>query len=154
MATIEKLIPGGFCWLELGTTDQAAAKQFYSSLFEWTSADFPMGPDGDYTIFRLKGRDCAAAYTMRKEHQQRGVPPHWLLYIAVENADESTKRAGELGATVLAGPFDVMDKGRMAIIQDPVGAHVALWQGLTRSGIGIAGEANSFVWADLNTRER
>ena len=38
------------------TTDQNAAKQFYSSLFGWEAIDYPMGPDGVYTIFRLKGR--------------------------------------------------------------------------------------------------
>src|ERR1035441_1343465 len=48
-----------------------------------------------------------------------GVPPHWGLYIAVTSADESAKRAIELGATVLAGPFDVMDKGRMSVVRDP-----------------------------------
>jgi uncharacterized protein len=154
MPVIEKLIPGTFCWMELGTTDQAAAKQFYSSLFGWTAVDFPMGPDGDYTIFQLQDHDCAATYTLRKEHQERAVPPHWLLYIAVANVDESAKRAGELGAKVLAGPFDVMDKGRMAIISDPTGAHFSLWQAMTSTGIGIAGEDNTFCWADLNTPDR
>lgn len=154
MAIIDKLIPGSFCWMELGTTDQAAAKQFYSSLFGWTATDFPMGPAGDYTIFQLKGQDCAAAFTLMKEMLDHGVPPHWMPYIGVSNADESTKRAIELGATVMKGPFDVMDKGRMSVVQDPVGAHFCLWQEITSKGIGIAGEANSFVWADLNTPER
>jgi uncharacterized protein len=154
MPVIDKLTPGSFCWMELGTTDQKAAKQFYGSLFGWTAHDFPMGPDGDYTIFRLKDRDCAATYTLRQHEQEHGARPHWLLYIAVANADESTKRAAELGATVLAGPFDVMDKGRMSIIQDPGGAHCSLWQGMTSTGIGIAGEDNAFCWADLFTTER
>src|ERR1700678_4779213 len=107
MAIIEKLIPGSFCWMELATSDQSAGKQFYSSLFGWTANDFPMGPGGAYTIFQLNGRDCAAAYTLMKDQVEQGVPPHWGLYIAVESADESSKRAIELGAKVLAGPFDV-----------------------------------------------
>ncbi len=151
---IEKLIPGSFCWMELATTDQGAGKQFYTSLFGWTANDFPMGPDGVYTIFQLNGRDCAAAYTLMKDQLAQGVPPHWGLYIAVESADESTKRAIVLGAKVLAGPFDVMDKGRMSVVQDPTGAHFCLWQGMSNQGIGIAGEANSFVWADLNSPDR
>jgi predicted enzyme related to lactoylglutathione lyase len=154
MAIIDKLIPGSFCWMELGTTDQAAAKQFYSSLFGWSADDFPMGAAGDYTVFQLKGRDCAAAYTLRKDQQDHGVPPHWMVYIAVANADESTMHAIKLGATVMAGPFDVTDKGRMSVVQDPAGAHFCLWQGITSTGIGIAGEANSFVWADLNVPDR
>ena len=154
MANIDKLIPGSFCWMELATTDQSAAKQFYSSLFGWSTTDFPMGPAGDYTIFTLKGRDCAAAYTLMKDQLALGVPPHWGLYIAVTSADESAKRAIELGATVLAGPFDVMDKGRMSVVRDPTGAHFCLWQEITSKGIGIAGEDNTFCWADLNTPDR
>jgi predicted enzyme related to lactoylglutathione lyase len=154
MAIVEKLTPGSFCWMELATSDQNAAKQFYSSLFGWTTNDFPMGPAGVYTIFQVKGQDCAAAYTLMKDQVQHGVPPHWGLYIAVANADESAKLAKELGANVLAGPFDVMDKGRMAVVQDPTGAHFCLWQEMTSKGIGIAGENNTFCWADLTTPDR
>src|SRR5689334_15597364 len=67
MAIIEKHAPGSFCWVELATSDQAAAKDFYSKLFDWTPNDFPMGPGDFYTIFRLEGRDTAAAATMRPE---------------------------------------------------------------------------------------
>jgi len=154
MAIIDKLIPGSFCWMELSTTDQPAAKQFYSSLFGWSVVDHPMGPAGDYTIFQLKGQDCAAAFTLEKERLDLGVPPHWGIYIGVANVNESTKLASDLGATVLAGPFDAMDKGRMSIIRDPTGAHFCLWQENTSKGIGIAGEDNSFCWADLNTPDR
>jgi uncharacterized protein len=66
MPSIETHAPGSFCWFELATTDQDAAKQFYSSLFDWEPADFPIGPSEVYTIFRLNGRDAAAAYTMRR----------------------------------------------------------------------------------------
>jgi predicted enzyme related to lactoylglutathione lyase len=154
MAIVDKLIPGSFCWMELATTDQSAAKQFYSSLFGWTVTDHPMGPAGVYTIFSLKGQDCAAGFTIPKDELQMGVPPHWGLYIGVASADESTKLAKELGANVLAGPFDVMDKGRMSVVQDPTGAHFCLWQQITSKGIGIAGEDNTFCWADLNTPDR
>lgn len=154
MAIVEKLIPGSFCWMELATTDQNAAKQFYSSLFGWSSTDFPMGPAGVYTTFELKGQHCAAVYTLMKDHLAQGIPPHWMIYIGVTSADESTRRAIELGATVLEGPFEVMDKGRMSVVRDPTGAHFCLWQENTSKGIGIAGEANSFVWADLNTPDR
>ncbi len=154
MALIDKLVPGEFCWMELGTTDQNAAKHFYESLLGWKSNDFPMGPSEAYTIFNLNGRDCAAAYTLRKDQLEHHVPPHWMLYIATENADESSRRAGELGATVLAGPFDVGDKGRMSVVKDPTGAYFSLWQPKESIGIGVAGVDNAFCWADLNTPDR
>jgi predicted enzyme related to lactoylglutathione lyase len=151
MGIIEKHAPGSFCWLELATSDQNAAKTFYTTLFGWKLNEFPMGPGETYTIFRLQDRDAAAAYTMRKEQRDMGVPPNWMLYIRVENADASAARAAELGGKVLAPPFDVMDVGRMAVIQDPTGAVFAAWQPKEHAGIGIAGVPGTMCWADLST---
>lgn len=151
MAIIEKHAPGSFCWIELATTDQAAAKTFYSSLFGWAANDFPMGPDDLYTIFKLEGRDAAAGYTLRPNDRAAGVPPHWMLYIQVDSADDAAASAAKLGAKILAPPFDVMTVGRMAVVQDPTGAIFAAWQSKGHSGIGIAGVPGTFCWADLNT---
>src|ERR1700687_6116483 len=97
MPVIEKHPNGSFCWMELSTTDQTAGKQFYASLFGWDPVDFPMGPEGVYTIFRLQGRDAAAACTLSKDLQDHGVPPHWMPYISTDDVDESTKRVTEFG---------------------------------------------------------
>jgi predicted enzyme related to lactoylglutathione lyase len=154
MPVIEKHPQGSFCWMELNTTDQAAGKHFYTSLFGWDAMEFPMGPSEIYTIFQMQGKDCSAACTLRKDLQAQGVPSHWMLYIAADDVDTSTKRAAEVGGKVMAGPFDVGESGRMSVIQDPTGAVFCLWQGKQTPGIGIAGVANAFCWADLNTRER
>src|ERR1700748_1996365 len=119
MANIDKHPAGSFCWVELATTDQAAAKNFYTSLFGWSVTDSPMGPDDLYSIFNIDGRDAAAGYTMRKEDRAQGIPPHWMLYIAVDDADKSVAKAAQAGGTILAPAFDVMDAGRMGVIQDP-----------------------------------
>jgi predicted enzyme related to lactoylglutathione lyase len=151
MAIVEQHEPGSFCWIELATTDQAAAKTFYSALFGWEASDFPMGPGDFYTIFRLEGRDAAAGATMRPEPRAMGVPPHWMLYIETGDVDKAASKSAELGAKVLAGPFDVMDVGRMAVIQDPTGAVFTEWQAKTHPGIGIENVPGAFCWADLNT---
>ena len=151
MPNIDRHAPGSFCWIELATTDQAAAKSFYTSLFGWTFNEFPMGPSGMYTIFRLQDRDAAAAYTMMPEQSAQGIPPNWLLYVAVSSADDAAARATQLGGKVLGGPFDVMDVGRMAVVQDPTGAVFAVWQAKTHQGIGISGAPGAFCWADLST---
>ena len=151
MPLIEKHTPGSFCWFELATTDQAAAKSFYTSLFGWSSKDSPIGPSEVYTTFQSGGNDVGAAYTLRAEHRSQGIPPNWLLYVAVENADEVERRAAELGGKVMAPAFDVMDLGRMAIIADPTGAVFAVWQAKNHKGVGIFAEKNSFCWADLST---
>lgn len=150
MANIDKHPAGAFCWFELATTDQAAAKNFYTSLFGWAVNDSPIGPDDFYSMFKLSGRDTGAAYTMRKEQRAQGVPPHWMVYIAAENADQAVSKAAQLGGTVLSPAFDVMDVGRMAVLQDPTGAIFSVWQAKGQAN-SIAGVDNTFCWADLST---
>ena len=152
MPHIDKHPAGSFSWLELGTSDQAAAKSFYGALFGWEANDFPMGPDGHYTMFQIDGRDAAACYQLGP--QMAGVPPNWALYIAVDSADQAAGRAAELGGTVLKPAFDVSTFGRMAVIQDPTGAVFCIWQAKTNTGIGIAGVPGTLCWADLNTPDR
>jgi predicted enzyme related to lactoylglutathione lyase len=156
MAQIDRHAPGTFCWVELGTTDQDGAKRFYGSLFGWTFVDYPTGPTDFYTMFQLDGRVAAAAYKMGD--REAGVPPHWNLYVAVEDADASAAHAVELGGKVPAGVFDVSTNGRMAVIMaviiDPAGAAFCLWQPKQTLGVGVMGENNSYVWADLSTSDR
>jgi Predicted enzyme related to lactoylglutathione lyase len=116
--------PGTFCWVELATSDNQAAKTFYTKLFGWTFLDHPMGPDMVYTMLQLNGKDVGALYKLMPDQVSMGVPPNWLSYLSVTSADESTEKAKAAGATVLKEPFDVMTVGRMSIIQDPTGAGI------------------------------
>jgi len=151
MPNIDTHAPGSFCWIELATTDQNAAKAFYEKLFGWQAADTPMGPGEFYTIFNLGGRDVAAAYTMRSEQKSSGMPPNWMLYVAVISADEVATRASTLGGRVCVAPFDVFDFGRMAVFQDPTGAAISVWQAKRHKGTGVTGEKGTLCWADLST---
>lgn len=151
MADVDKYAPGSFCWIELATTDQNAAKTFYTSLFGWTVTDTPMGPGNDYSIFALHGRTSAAGYTLQPDQRARGVPVHWSLYIAVDNADQSAAKATQAGASVIMPPFDVPEAGRMAVLHDPTGAVFSLWQGGNVPGLGVTGEPGALCWADLST---
>jgi predicted enzyme related to lactoylglutathione lyase len=154
MSNIEKHAPGDFCWVELATTDQAAAQAFYAQIFGWAAKDFPIGPNELYTIFELEGRSAAAACALRPDQLSGGVPPHWNLYVAVQNADATAARAKELGGTVLASPFDVFDSGRMAVLQDPTGAAISLWQPNKFPGTEITGAKGTLCWADLSTPDQ
>lgn len=151
MTNIDKHAPGAFCWIELNTTDQNAAKKFYSALFGWQPDDSPMGPDQFYTTFKLQGRAAAAGYTMQAEQRAQGVPPHWGIYMEVADADASVAKAKQLGGNVIAPAFDVMDYGRMAVLQDPTGAYFCIWQSKTHHGIHIAHVNGTLCWADLST---
>ena len=151
MANIDKHPAGSFCWIELHSSDQNAAKSFYNSLFGWEAQDMPMGPAGVYTIFKLQGRDAAAGCSLRPDELSQGIPSHWLIYITVDNTDAAVTKAQQLGGKILAPSFDVMDAGRMAVVQDPTGAIFCPWQPNNSNGIGIAQVHGTLCWADLST---
>jgi uncharacterized protein len=150
---VSKHEPGMFCWVELGTTDQEAAKKFYSELFGWTVKDVPMGPDSFYSMMQLNDRDVAALYQLNPEQRQQGVPPNWMLYICVDSADDVAKSIKAEGGTIVMEPFDVFDAGRMSVAQDPTGAVFAVWQPKASAGLGIKDENNAFCWGELVTRD-
>jgi predicted enzyme related to lactoylglutathione lyase len=145
--------PGTFCWVELGTTDGEAAKKFYTELFGWGFNDHEVGPGMVYTMLTLNGKDVGALYQMPPDMTAQGIPPNWLSYAAVTNADESAAKAKKLGATLLKEPFDVMDVGRMAVVQDPTGAVFALWQAKAHEGAGIVNIPGAFCWNELATTD-
>lgn len=153
MPTIEKHTPGSPCWFELSTSNQDAAKVFYSSLFGWSVADNPMGPDAVYTLFKIDGQDAAACCTLQPEQAAHGVPPNWAVYIAVENADATAAQITNAGGTMVMPPFDVMDLGRMAVAMDPAGAAFCLWQPALNTGTQIGGVMNTIGWIELTTTD-
>jgi len=74
-----------------------------------------------------------------------------MVYMTVTNADQAATKAAQAGGTVLAPAFDVMDVGRMAVVQDPTGANFCLWQAKNSPGMAVRGEDNAFCWADLSS---
>lgn len=153
MADFTSHPPGTFSWPELATTDQKAGVAFYRALFGWDVNDSPMGPTEVYSTLQMRGKPVGAAYTMRPEERQMGVPPHWNSYVTVANADEAAKKAVSLGAKVLAPPFDVMEHGRMAVLQDPTGAVFQVWQPNKHIGAMILNEPGALCWTELTTTD-
>src|SRR5207302_1827465 len=94
----------------------------------------PVGEGMFYSMQRLDGKDVAAISAQPQQQRDAGVPPTWNSYVTVESADASAAKAGELGGTVHAPPFDVMDVGRMAVIQDPQGAFFEIWEPRASTG--------------------
>jgi len=151
MATITQHAPGTFCWPELATSDQAGAKKFYTSLFGWAVSESPMGEGETYTILQKGDQSVGALYTMRPEEAKQGVPPHWNAYVSVADVDKSTAQAKQLGGKVMMDPFEVMEHGRMSVIQDPTGAVFCLWQPKNHIGAGVLNETGALVWTELMT---
>ena len=127
MTTRTEYAHGEFSWVELATTDPAAAKRFYGRLFGWQASDMPAGPGMTYTMVQLKNQYVAGMYALDKDRQAQGVPPHWLTYFAVTDCDAAAKQVGELGGTVVRVPDDIPNVGRFAVCRDGQGAVFALF---------------------------
>ena len=153
MGEREGFQPGTFCWVELSTSDQAAAKEFYASLFGWQADDRPVGEGSYYSMQLLGGRQVAAIAGQPQAQRDAGVPPLWNSYVWVQDADEPAARAAALGAVVHAPPFDVMQAGRMAVIQDPQGAFFMLWQPGEHRGAQLVNAPGALVWNELATSD-
>ena len=134
------------CWVDTFQPDAGAAAGFYGELFGWDFEE--RAPDGEveYLVARLRGSAVAAVAP-----QAPGAPPQatWNTYIAVASADDAAERVVAAGGSVLAGPFDVRDAGRMAVIADPAGAVVHLWQAGARKGAQLVNAPGSWNWSNL-----
>ena len=115
-----KFIPGRFCWNELVTTNEAAAKKFYAGLFGWKPK--PFGKGMAYTLLKNRGKNAAG---MMKSPEP-GCPARWVPYVLVKDVDASIKKAKKLRAKILAGPFEVPTVGRIAVLGDPQGAIIGI----------------------------
>jgi uncharacterized protein len=130
VGTRDSYAEGTFCWVDLVTTDADEARRFYGGLFGWEA---PAGEQ--YTHWTLDGREVAGVYTLPD------VEPAWTSYVAVPDADGTTVRAAALGASVEEWPHDTSGSdGRRAVIADPIGARVALWQAGKRVGAGLVND--------------
>jgi uncharacterized protein len=112
-------VPGSFCWNELATRDTAKAGDFYGGLFGWQKQVQEMGPM-TYTIFINGARPAGGMYEPTPD--MGDVPPHWLVYFAVDDTDAKAQKAKDLGGKIIVPPADIPGTGRFAIIQDPQNA--------------------------------
>lgn len=110
---------GAFSWAELQTTDVEGAKKFYTELLGWTTEDFPM-EEMTYTIVKAGGEGVGGIMALCA--QATDAPPHWGIYITVDDVDVTARKAHELGGTIIVPPMDIKDVGRFSLIRDPQGA--------------------------------
>jgi len=144
---------GGFNWVDVMTTDQAAGKAFYESLFGWTSEDHPSRPGETYTQFSSDGKTVAGLGEIPAEQQAQGMRPAWSSYVTVDDAAATAVRAAELGGTIVMPATDDMDQGRMAILQDPTGAVFSIWQDGNHQGAQKLSGLGSLAWVELATAD-
>ncbi len=149
MTTVDHYAQGTPSYVELTTPDQAAAKAFYGPLFGWEFEDVDMGEDGVYVAVSAQGDSIAGISGQMPE--QGGHPAFWGVYLAVDDIDATAAKVVQAGGKVEAEPFDVMELGRMASIQDPTGVRVNLWQAGRSIGTVRVNEPGCPIWHELIT---
>lgn len=109
--------PNTVCWNELLTNDTAKATEFYTKLFGWTTkSDAGAMP---YTEF--KSGDEHVGGMMQIQPDMGPVPPHWGIYIAVDDCDATAQKATSAGAQTYVPPMDIEKVGRFSTMADPQG---------------------------------
>jgi len=137
-------------WIDLSTSDQGAAKEFYGELFGWTFDDQPMA-EGVYSMALKSAGLVGAISVLPPDLAAQNAPATWSTYLAVDDVDATLARVDAAGGKIARAPFDVTDAGRMAFIIDPTGAPLAIWQANTHIGATLVNEPGSVIWNDLRT---
>ena len=122
---------GRIMWCDLTTEHAAQLRDFYSAVTGWESSAVDMEGYSDYSMIppseSATNDNAAVAGICHARGENQGLPPVWLIYITVQDLDESVRQCTRLGGTVLQGPRD-LGSGVCAVIQDPAGAYAALFE--------------------------
>jgi len=140
---------GAPCWVDLFTSDPDKAQDFYSQLFGWT-AESAGEEYGGYINFSKDGERVAGC--MRNDGES-GTPDVWSVYLATDDAAETTEAAVANGGQVVAPAMEVMELGSMAVFSDAGQAVVGAWQPGTHKGFTLLAEPGAPTWFELHTRD-
>lgn len=144
---------GIFSWADLATTDTKGAKAFYGGLFGWEARDVHTDMGIMYTMLQIDGKNVAGLGRLDLDMQEQGMPPVWTSYVKHDDVDAVVAKVEEAGGNVMLPPMDVMEEGRMAMIQDPTGAVFGVWQPRNHIGAQLVNRPNAMVWNELQTRD-
>jgi predicted enzyme related to lactoylglutathione lyase len=136
--------PGVPCWVDTWQPDAAAAAAFYTELFGWQAER----SDPRYVMCRLRGRDVAG---VGAGPAAADAPPAWTTYVQVRSADDAAATVTGAGGRVVSEPFDSLDGGRIAIVADPAGAVLGVWQPGAHRGAQVVNEAGAWSMSLLST---
>lgn len=149
----EAPLRGRLMWFELMTSDLAAAETFYTSVVGWTITPFA-GAGTPYSMFTRAGDvPIAGAMTLPAELVQRGVPPHWGLYVGVEKLEPAAADVARLGGGSLSEVIEVPDIGRMQTMRDPQGAAFSIYEPASPPAPDAAPELGDVSWIELMTTD-
>jgi predicted enzyme related to lactoylglutathione lyase len=134
---------GAPCWVDIAVPDLPAALGFYGAVLGWSFVD--TGEEyGHFALCQTEGHAAAGIGPVMQE----GQPSFWTVYLATDDVDATTKLVTDGGGSVLAGPMDIPDTGRMAVCADATGGVFGLWQAAGQVGIEVFNQPGSLVWED------
>jgi hypothetical protein len=143
---------GKFVWRDLVTENPELVKPFYAALFGW---EFEEGRalGAPYTLVKSSGQYIAGISKTRRPQADQPVS-QWLSFMSVADVDRAVDQTRAAGGSAVAGPLDLPNVGRGAVVLDPDGAPL----GLLRSSLGdpadIATPAlNRFLWTEHLSRD-
>src|SRR5262245_44716011 len=118
---------GRFCWADLASRDEQAAKSFYGRLFGWAVQERQVGA-GRFSTFADGDAPFASLYRLNGRQIDHGVPSHWTPYVAVPDVEAAALKVSALGGEVIVPPHDSAGLARVSLICDPAGALIGLRQ--------------------------
>ena len=152
MTEFSSYAPGTPCWVDLMSPDVDASTAFYTAVFGWTAEDrFDDEGTRVYVTLRLDGK--AVAGIGGQPPGMGEMPAIWNTYVSSDDVAATVARAEAAGGSVMMPPMQVMEEGHMAIIADPTGAAISIWQPGNHFGAEIANVANTWSWNELMTRD-
>jgi uncharacterized protein len=142
---------GSFVWYEHLTGDPAAAIGFYGDVVGWKTQ--PFGEEGHYTMWVGSQGPLGGVMSLPEEAASMGAPPHWMGQVRVENVDATVALGRRLGGKVHKEPEDIPTVGRFAIIADPQGAFLGVFQPSGDMAAHDAAKPGEFCWSELVTSD-
>jgi hypothetical protein len=143
----------GFVWYDLMTTDLESAESFYTRLLGWGTQPFE-GGSMPYTMWTAGGEPIGGLMDLPEQARAAGAPPNWMAYVMVENLGASSRRVVELGGRVEVPPTDIPGAGAFAVIADPQGAVLGLYQSREPvAGCETPSGPGRFSWHELATSD-
>ena len=127
MADSPKNEIGSITWFDLTVENAGEIKNFYNKVIGWKSTPVKMNDYEDYNMNKPTDNQTVTGICHAKGGNAN-LPPQWLIYITVENVDDSAKNCSELGGKIISGPKDMAGYGRFCVIEDPAGAVCALFE--------------------------
>ncbi len=117
---------GSISWRDLTVDDATSVKDFYAKVVGWETDEADLGDYSDWVIKDETGEPVGGICHAKGPNAD--LPAQWLIYITVEDLDESIKQCEALGGEVVAPKRDMGGYGMMCVIKDPAGAVSALIQ--------------------------